>query len=218
MSITLRHNLVRELISIYREFFTFKCGNGTFVEFGARNGILHSNTYFFEKGLGWSGLLFEADQREYIYLKRNRPNSKVFNGAVCPHKNKDFVNISISLNGGWSGMENTYPLQRRSTLIKRDLVRCYHLATELKKLNMKHIDLMTIDTEGSEYEIISSFPWRKFQIHVVMIESLNEKRYTSQYGNKKRILQFMKNKGYKLYHTLVVAPSDTDDLIFTKVS
>ena len=79
---------------LYKEFFKSKCGNGTFVEFGARNGIDHSNTYFFEKALGWDGLLFEADKREYTDLKKNRPISKVFNGAVCPEK-QDFINISL---------------------------------------------------------------------------------------------------------------------------
>jgi len=201
---------------LYQQFFSSKCRNGSFVEFGARDGIRHSNTYFFEKALYWRGLLFEADRREYNTLKQNRPASIVFNGAVCP-KTQKFINLSISLNLGWSGMEDTYTQKRRSTLYTRDVVRCYNLATKLKKFNMEHVDLMTIDTEGSEYTIISSFPWKHFDIQVVMIESLNENTYPSQYGNRHNIIQFMQKNCYKLYNTWVVAPSDTDDLIFTKV-
>ena len=38
-----------------------RCGHGTFVEFGARNGVDHSNTLYFERALGWRGILVEAD-------------------------------------------------------------------------------------------------------------------------------------------------------------
>ena len=38
---------------------------GTFLEFGARDGLVESNTKFFELALGWGGLLIEAG-RDYI--------------------------------------------------------------------------------------------------------------------------------------------------------
>jgi FkbM family methyltransferase len=202
---------------LYQQFFSSKCGNGTFVEFGARNGIEHSNTYFFEKALGWHGILFEADRREYKTLKQNRPNSIVFNGAICPKKTQNFINISISINPGWSGMEDTYTQKRRSSLYTRNSVKCHHLASKLNKMNLKSVDLMTIDTEGSEYSIIKSFPWKQFQIQVVMIESLNENKYPSQRGNQKRMIRVMQYNCYKLHRIYVVEPLDTDDLIFTKI-
>jgi hypothetical protein len=35
--------------------------NGVFVEFGALDGIYTSNSLFFERELGWTGVLIEAD-------------------------------------------------------------------------------------------------------------------------------------------------------------
>jgi hypothetical protein len=75
---------------------------------------------------------------------------------------------------------------------------------------------MTIDTEGSELEIVQDFPWNDFDIRVVMIEQLNARRYPAQAGQKQKIMQHMQSVGYKLLSVYVVADGDTDDLIFTR--
>jgi hypothetical protein len=82
------------------------CCKGIFVEFGARNGIDHSNTYSFEKFMGWKGLLFEVDPREYPNLRRNRNHSHVMSGPVCPSTMNN-VTIALSGVGGWTGAESS---------------------------------------------------------------------------------------------------------------
>jgi hypothetical protein len=81
---------------------------------------------------------------------------------------------------------------------------------------MRRVDYMTIDTEGSELEIIKDFPWHKFDIRVVQIEQLDARRYPAQAGKKKEIIKHMQRVGYKLLSVYVVATGDTDDLIFTR--
>ena len=44
---------------------------GFFIEFGARDGAEHSNTYFFEHFLGWNGLLIEASPSELGNILQN---------------------------------------------------------------------------------------------------------------------------------------------------
>jgi hypothetical protein len=83
------------------------CCKGTFVEFGARNGIAHSNTYPFEKFMGWTGLLFEVDPREYPDLERNRKKSHVTNGPICPSTMGN-VTILLSNLSGWTGFEDSF--------------------------------------------------------------------------------------------------------------
>jgi hypothetical protein len=83
------------------------CCKGTFVEFGARNGVEHSNTYPFEKFMGWKGLLFEVDPREYPDLERNRNKSHVTNGPICPSTMGN-VTIHLSQAGGWTGFEDSF--------------------------------------------------------------------------------------------------------------
>lgn len=83
------------------------CCQGTFVEFGARNGITHSNTYVYEKNLGWKGLLFEVDAKEHEKLVQHRPNSDVVLGPVCPSY-WDNVTIVLSNIPGYTGTSDTY--------------------------------------------------------------------------------------------------------------
>jgi hypothetical protein len=83
------------------------CCKGVFVEFGARDGITHSNTYVYEKNLGWKGLLFEVDAKEHKRLVVNRPNSDVVLGPVCP-STMDEVTIILSNIPGFTGTNDTY--------------------------------------------------------------------------------------------------------------
>ena len=98
--------------------------------------------------------------------------------------------------------------------------KCYHLATELRKRNMMRVDYMTLDTEGSELDIIEDFPWTEFDIRVVQVEQLTEDKFPSQKGRKERIIRHMtgpKGGGYLHLGAFAVA-DDTDDLIFVRNS
>jgi len=47
---------------------------GVFIELGANDGLFQSNTVFFEKELGWRGILIEPSLKGYEKCKINRPN------------------------------------------------------------------------------------------------------------------------------------------------
>jgi hypothetical protein len=88
---------------LHRVFFQQGlCCRGTFVEFGARNGIADSNTYRFEKDMGWTGLMFELDPNELTDLKHNRPGAVILHGPVCPSTMSN-VTIGLSRLPGWTG-------------------------------------------------------------------------------------------------------------------
>ena len=84
---------------------------GFFIEFGARNGVEHSNTYFFETFLGWYGLLIEANPKEQGNIVMDRPASAVVNGAVC-EKQGGTVTFFDANKGGWGGVKTLYDSQR----------------------------------------------------------------------------------------------------------
>jgi hypothetical protein len=64
-------------------FFGGFCG-GTYVELGALDGITFSNTYAFNKALGWKGVLIELSPATFARLRANRPDElAVVNAVVC---------------------------------------------------------------------------------------------------------------------------------------
>ena len=191
------------------------CCTGTFVEFGARDGIFHSNTFAFEHYMGWKGLLFELDPKEYETLEHNRPGATVIKGAVCPSGQSN-VTVIISHFGGFSGLWDQYEQTRLYAAKEMTTATCYTLANELHQRGMTRVDYMTIDTEGSELDLVLDFPWDEFDVRVVQIEQLDEVKFHGQVGKKEKLLEHMMSHGYKLYNAFVVAMGDTVDLILVR--
>lgn len=192
-----------------------RCNNGTFVEFGARDGIQHSNTLLLERQLGWRGVLVEADENEYRSLQQNRPGAFCYHGAVCPRGMSEMT-LALSSLGGWTGMNASYEPQRRETIQKVTAVPCYQLDQLLRRQGMHRVDYMTIDTEGSELALINDFPWDQFDVRVVQVEQLDEHKFPAQAGREANITARLARYGYRLHTRFVVAQGDTYDLIYVQ--
>jgi hypothetical protein len=70
---------------LYEKFFKDK-KDGVFVEIGAYNGIVYSNTKFFEE-LGWSGICIEPIEDVFKELKKNR-KAICIQGCISNKKGK----------------------------------------------------------------------------------------------------------------------------------
>jgi hypothetical protein len=192
-----------------------RCSGGTYVEFGARDGERESNTYFFEKSLGWRGLLVEGDPAQVMGLHTNRPGAVKVEGAICPSGMQNVSYLSSRI-GGFSGFAESFEPSRRRTVTKRRVVRCFQLADLLRSNGMGRVDYMTIDTEGSEAMLIEDFPWDQFEVKVVQVEQLDERRFRAHIGHQKRIEARMAMFGYRLEVVLTVRKDHTYDLIFVR--
>ncbi len=166
--------------------------NGVFVEFGAIDGLLTSNTLYFEKSLGWDGLLIEPIKSEFVKIDGNR---KCFaeNYAISDEAGHgEFMVYPDCI--GWSGLtENMEPehLDRirhnggERRIIPVEMIR---LDTLLDKYGMDEVDYMTIDVEGNEEKVIRSLDLKKYSIGIIDIEN-NFGRYD--------ITDYMVGNGYK---------------------
>ena len=192
------------------------CCKGFFIEFGARDGIAHSNTFPFEANMGWAGLMFELDPNEYKKLEQNRPGASIIKGAVCPSSAGKEITVLLSKISGHSGSLGQYEETRLRNEREKTVVKCYNLAEELHARKIHRVDYMTMDTEGSEVDLVVDFPWDDFDIRVVQIEQLVASRYPSQAGKKEKIIEHMLSHNYEFFKNYVVAPGDTDDLMFIR--
>eukprot|EP00747_Dinoflagellata_sp_TGD_P197906 gnl/TRDRNA2_/TRDRNA2_69865_c0_seq2.p1 gnl/TRDRNA2_/TRDRNA2_69865_c0~~gnl/TRDRNA2_/TRDRNA2_69865_c0_seq2.p1 ORF type:complete len:614 (-),score=69.06 gnl/TRDRNA2_/TRDRNA2_69865_c0_seq2:52-1893(-) len=151
--------------------------DGTFVEFGALDGKYHSNTNFFETHLHWRGALAEPSQHFAHMLGQNRPRSLGLQGAVCGREGlRNFVDTPWP---GLSGLEDTYDPALLAKMKAGQLwfnitsitpVQCHTLQELLDKANLQHVNYMTVDTEGSEFETLSTFPFDKYQVDLIQVE------------------------------------------------
>lgn len=155
--------------------------NGVFIELGALDGILYSNTKLFEDHLDWSGILIEPHPLKYENLKINRPNCVLFNNLVS--NSKEELNFKYFLDGysPVSGVEKTLSKHHFDTYYNDEsknnypqsemLIKPRSLTDIIKSTNLTHIDFMSLDVEGHEYEVLLSYDYT-IQIDVILIEML----------------------------------------------
>lgn len=178
--------------------------HGYFVEFGATNGINLSNTYLLETEFFWSGILAEPAKVWEKQLRANRPNASI--ETLCVWKDS---NSSLTFN------ETDEPaLSTVDSFSDKDLHSNARLAGKkynvktisLNELLIKHrapkyIDYLSIDTEGSEYEILQAFDFNEFRIGIITVEH----NYTPQ---RELIFALLTSNGYKKKYENISAFDD----------
>lgn len=188
---------------LYETIFRDK-KNGTFFEFGAADGIRFSNTYYFEKNLGWTGICAEPNPVLFPLLQQNR-NCICINGCIT-----DFAGVSkfFVIHGygvGLSGLIEKYDVNRVEVLKKEIApykstyeiieVNCYRISDILQQYKLYHIDYLSIDTEGGEFDTLRAIDFDTFSIDVISVEV---------HHPDGKIKQFLARKGFVYLTTIGV--------------
>lgn len=155
---------------------------GVFVDIGAGpDGIQGSNSYFFEKN-GWKCVVVDADPRNKEALLKNRKHAYSLAIGSKPGMAKlhmhDSPDISVLSDAGTQDVE------------------VVTLESILEKENIDKIDILSIDTEGTEIEVWESFDWKKHIPLIVVVEAVS-----SQVINEK-IPEYFANLGYSYVATI----------------
>lgn len=167
--------------------------DGYFVEFGATDGVELSNTHVLEKEFGWQGILSEPAKRWHADLFKNRNciiDSKCVwsesNKLLLFHESDDAVLSTIDM---YSAIEDANKSQRMAG--KKYEVPTITLLDLLEKHSApKNIDYLSIDTEGSEYEILANFDFKKYAIKIITCEH----NFTPA---REKIFQLLSSHGYQ---------------------
>ena len=166
--------------------------NGYFVEFGATDGITHSNSFLLEKDFGWKGILVEPTRYFYPKLLQNRPNALTENLIVWSESNSE-IEFNETLVPQLSTI-NRYSNFDLHKLVRKRGIKSYINTISLLDLLRKHsapfvIDYLSIDTEGSEFEILNAFDFTAFQFNIITCEH----NFSS---NRKKIFDLLTQNGY----------------------
>lgn len=150
---------------------------GFFVEFGATDGVLLSNTYLLEKEFDWSGICAEPNPAFFEKLKKNR-SCITTPDCIGPTTGTEVEFILADEYGGFSEFANSdnHAARRAAYRQKGQVIHLTTISLDdfLKSHNApRKIDYLSIDTEGSEYAILSAFPFGEWDIRLLTVEHNN---------------------------------------------
>ena len=151
----------------------------TFLEFGASDGLKLSNSYMLENSLGWKGVLSEPSPQWHNSLRKNRKNTEIITKCIWSESGKtlDFFmsdeGVYSTLNYFVESDKSSMPgntTQRKkggkvisvNTISLNDVIKDY--------FNNISPSYISVDTEGSEYEILKSFNLNNYRPKVFTIE------------------------------------------------
>jgi FkbM family methyltransferase len=147
--------------------------NGYFIEICANDGINLSNTYLLETQYNWRGICVEPVSSNYDKLLMNRPNSICSNSAIYSISNLildfDIANNYDLLSGISSHIDShKETVDANKTTIH---VKTLSLNDLLDNNNAPtFIEYLSLDTEGSEYEILKTFNFDTYIFGLIDVE------------------------------------------------
>lgn len=167
---------------------------GRCVEVGAAHPIKGNNTYLFETE-GWDCYLIEPNTNSLPILREHRKN--VFNFACGERDLEDQEFTICTLDGGEQGaisglkvderlLEQHLQYNPQLTTIKTQVKT---LDTFLSGQDLKGVDFISIDTEGTELEVLKGLDLNRNKPRLFIIENNHEDekflKYLSHYGYEK---------------------------------
>ena len=154
------------------KFYNKKEG-GFFIEIGASDGMNLSNTHLLEMQYKWKGICCEPIPSNFEKLVKNRPNSVCYNEAVY---NQSGLTLTFHIANNFdllSGISDHIDKYKSSVDANKTViqVQTISLLDVLDKANApSFIEYMSLDTEGSEFEILKNFDFGKYTFGLIDVE------------------------------------------------
>ena len=184
---------------------------GYFVEFGATDGVSLSNTCLLERQFGWRGICAEPSQQWHRALRANR--TCVIDTRCVWSRSGESVGFSEYDDGEYSKLSSFVLTDANST--HRRLARQYEVETvTLTDLLASHdapaeIDYLSVDTEGSELEILSAHDFSRYRFRIITVE------HNGVWERRRKIARLLLEHGY---HRSMPALSRWDDWYVLRAS
>lgn len=167
--------------------------NGIFVEIGVGDGFYLSNTFLLENEFNWTGVL--AEPAKIFHDSIRKRNSILETRAIYSSSGEtiEFLEtMSPELSTIYSFKDSDFHT-RNLIRDRKYKVQSLSLNDLLAKYRLPfYIDYLSIDTEGSEFEIIKNFDFTQHKFRVITVEH----NYNSEKRDKIKALLY--HQGYKV--------------------
>lgn len=157
----------QDIWAIYENQYKANHGDGFFVEFGATNGIDGSNTYLLEKRCGWKGILAEPNPVWHKELFENR-KATIVTDCVYTETGKtvsfvDAPDPCLSTIQGYGENDEHSKIREQGKTVEVNTISLHDLLANAPYV----IDYMSIDTEGSEFDILNAYFSKNADLHFI---------------------------------------------------
>lgn len=163
-----RSDMLQDLLVLHE---TKGLRDGTFVEFGAADGLTGSNSYLLEAEYGWRGILVEPARSWHADLARNRRCALDYRCVTARTgervRFRDCLERPLSTIDSYRNADKFGGKRARAKLYDVETVSLNDL---LDQHGFDEIDYLSVDTEGSELMILAQFDFGRFRPKVVTVE------------------------------------------------
>lgn len=172
---------------VYARHFRRLTRPGVYADVAAHAPVHISNTFFFDRCLGWQGLCIEANPAFVPQLFRQR------GCAVAPVCVADADGeVDFALDGGYSGVFDSNKNKARWKGYNESvpLVRmpCTTTQFAFDRAGVRNVDLLSLDVEGHEMSVLRGIDWRRVHVKVLIVETTKE--------SHDEIVRFLGDRGF----------------------
>jgi len=157
---------LRQDLFVYNNFFKGKDKefSGFFIESGSA-GMEGSQTLFYERCLGWSGLCIEPNSFWYPELEQGR-NCKLVKSCIAANHEESFKIVDT---------RGRAPMRQRAGLTHLESggdLKCYSLEQilDIYADGRREVNFWSLDVEGFEIKVIKAVNFDKIDVGVMLIE------------------------------------------------
>ncbi|SDR12008.1 FkbM family methyltransferase [Pseudovibrio sp. Tun.PSC04-5.I4] len=162
---------------------------GFFVEIGVGDGVHLSNTYLFEKALGWSGLLVEANPECWATIRERR--SAPLDTRAAWKEGGRLLKFICTATPEFSGLSESVRINAPHSELGEIDVQTARTEDIFTDNNVPdHIAFMSVDTEGSELEILRGIDFSRRSFDFLCVE------HNKEGAKKERLISFFAQYGY----------------------
>jgi FkbM family methyltransferase len=154
---------------VVRDFFQNR-RDGLFLDVGAAHHQTFSNAYYLEHILGWSGVAVEPERRYEAGWRQFRPRTR-FAPFFASDRSDERAQLFVTERNPWVTSATRDFTAKRGSITEIHDVPTITLTELLDKLQVRHIDFMSMDIELAEPKALAGFDVERFRPALVCIEA-----------------------------------------------
>jgi len=171
---------------------------GFFIEAGAGDGEIISNSLYFELIYKWTGLLVEPNPDFHEALISKHRNAWILPHCLSTKTTPVIVEFFADLLTGGIIHEDTGEkisnVKSDGQMRRQIRVQCFPLYSVLKAIGILNVDYFSLDIEGPEFQVLKTVPWDLVNINVLGIETEHAGKVFE--GSEDDISNYLDSVGY----------------------